>query len=92
VESDRVSPTVASLERLVEAAGEHLRLESVRGTLLEPDNPEWQRIESEKRSVLRPSPEVSVAELLRRGVALSRQAVRLRNAVEIGESSGSPRA
>ncbi len=50
-------------------------------TLLRPGATEWERLNAEKRELLRPAADEPVESLLRRGVALSRQAARLRHAL-----------
>ena len=47
-------------------------------TLLRPGAPGWDRLNAEKRALLRPATDEPVESLLRRGIALSRQAARLR--------------
>ncbi|MGI9021363.1 MAG: hypothetical protein ACR2G3_11715 [Solirubrobacterales bacterium] len=52
-------------------------------TLLEPGHEvEWTRLNAEKRELLHRAADAPVSELLRRGQALSAQAMRLRRAVE----------
>lgn len=85
LERDRVSPNVATLEQMLRAVGERLELSAIQApeTLLRPDTPTetWDRLDREKREILRPEPDASVADLLRRGMALSRQAARLRRSL-----------
>jgi hypothetical protein len=52
-------------------------------TLLAPGNEAaWTRINEEERRVLQPPADTPVATLLRQGMALSRQAILLYNAIE----------
>jgi hypothetical protein len=52
-------------------------------TLLTPGHEaEWMRINQEERRALTPAPDTPVEELLRRGMAICRQAGLLLNAVE----------
>jgi hypothetical protein len=50
-------------------------------TLLTVGHPAWAALDAEKRAALSPAGDVTVEELLRRGIRLSRQAARLRRAV-----------
>ncbi len=59
-----------------------------RETLLRPGALGWERLNAEKSELLRPAPGEAVESLLRRGIALSRQAGRLRRAVESEEEHG----
>jgi hypothetical protein len=51
-------------------------------TLLTPANPEWVRLEREKRELLRLPADASVEDLLRQGLQLSAEAARLVRAIE----------
>ena len=57
-------------------------------TLLTPGDPEWVRLEREKRELLRPADDASVEELLRQGVDLSAEAARLIGAMEPSDGGG----
>jgi mannose/cellobiose epimerase-like protein (N-acyl-D-glucosamine 2-epimerase family) len=63
-----------------------------RATLLEPGHEtEWAVLNEEKRRTLTPPPDTPVEELLRHGIALSRQAFLLLRAVERAANERSAR-
>jgi mannose/cellobiose epimerase-like protein (N-acyl-D-glucosamine 2-epimerase family) len=63
-----------------------------RKTLLEPGHEaEWAELNREKREALTPPPDTPVAELLRQGQHLSRQAFKLLRAVDRAENERAAR-
>ncbi len=84
LESNRVSPTIETLARLLDVLGCELEMNSRpkrAPTILEANSAVWAALDAEKRAALRAQTAVPVEQLLQRGVALSVQAARLRRGI-----------